>query len=160
MVPCSTIDDKTRTRPEPMPMTSNAAKQIHAQTLPARHRSQRLEWAMMLTLAAAMALFAMRTQAQTLGPAAPAPVQAVSQAQATPPATTTAPTTPAARKYAAQDIERAFNFLDANRDGKISRAEAAGFRNVAKHFDAADTNKDNLLSREEFENALNGDKPQ
>ena len=45
--------------------------------------------------------------------------------------------------------------MDVNKDGKISRAEAAGFRNVAKHFDAADSNKDNLLSLEEFGNALN-----
>ena len=70
------------------------------------------------------------------------------------------PAAPAAPKYAAQDIDRVFGFIDANRDGKISRAEAAGFRNIAKHFDAADTNHDDLLSREEFENALNGGKPQ
>lgn len=54
----------------------------------------------------------------------------------------------------------AFKFMDANKDGKISREEAAGFRSVARHFDEADTNKDNALSREEFENALNGVKPQ
>ena len=58
-------------------------------------------------------------------------------------------------KYAAQDVERAFNFIDSNRDGKTSRDEAAGFKNIAKHFDAADVNKDNFLSKEEFDNALN-----
>lgn len=45
--------------------------------------------------------------------------------------------------------------MDANKDGKVSRQEAAGFRNVAKHFDAADTNKDGTLSLIEFGNALN-----
>ena len=60
-----------------------------------------------------------------------------------------------APKYSRRDIERAFNFLDANHDGKISREEAAGFRNVAKHFDAADTNRDNVLSLQEFGAALN-----
>ena len=45
--------------------------------------------------------------------------------------------------------------MDANKDGKISRAEAAGFRNVAKYFDAADTDKDGTLSLAEFGNALN-----
>ena len=58
-------------------------------------------------------------------------------------------------KYNSKDIERAFTFMDTDRDGKISRQEASGFRNVAKHFDAADTNKDNYLSLEEFGNALN-----
>ena len=60
-----------------------------------------------------------------------------------------------AQKYNSKDIERAFMFMDTDRDGKISRQEASGFRNVAKHFDAADTNKDNLLSLEDFGNALN-----
>ena len=63
--------------------------------------------------------------------------------------TTTAP------KYNSQDIERAFGFIDANKDGKISREEASGFRNVAKYFDAADTDKDGVLSPQEFGGALN-----
>lgn len=44
--------------------------------------------------------------------------------------------------------------MDSNKDGKVSREEAAGFRNVAKHFDAADSTQDQTLSREEFESAL------
>jgi EF hand len=59
-----------------------------------------------------------------------------------------------APRYSAKDIARAFSFIDANKDGSISRAEAASFRNVAKHFDAADANKDGALSTEEFSNAL------
>lgn len=53
----------------------------------------------------------------------------------------------------------AFTYIDANKDGKLSRAEAAGFRGVAKYFDEADVNKDGFLSREEFENAMNRSKP-
>ena len=61
----------------------------------------------------------------------------------------------AASRYSAADIERAFSLIDASRDGKISREEAARFRRVAEHFDAADTDKDSALSRQEFGNALN-----
>ncbi|MDP3798851.1 MAG: EF-hand domain-containing protein [Polaromonas sp.] len=102
---------------------------------------------MMLTLTAAGALLAMRAQAQTPEPAAAAPAQ-------------TAPSPVAAPKYAAKDMVRAFSYMDANRDGKVSREEAAGFRGVARHFDEADTDRDGFLSSEEFESALNGRKPQ
>lgn len=50
--------------------------------------------------------------------------------------------------------------MDANRDGKISRAEAAGFRGVARYFDQADTDQDGFLSRSEFGAAMNHVKPQ
>jgi len=58
-------------------------------------------------------------------------------------------------RYAASDLARAFSYMDGNRDGKVSRDEAAGFRNVAKHFDAADTNHDQSLSLDEFSSAMN-----
>ncbi len=96
----------------------------------------------MLALTAAAALLATNAQAQTAEPA------------------TAASAATAAPRYAAKELERAFSFMDANKNGKISREEAAGFRGVAKHFDEADSNKDNALSREEFENAMNGVKPQ
>ena len=73
-----------------------------------------------------------------------------------PPATSVQPAaTFVAPRYSSADIDRAFGFMDSNKDGKVSREEAAGFKNVAKHFTAADTNKDELLSRGEFESALN-----
>jgi negative regulator of sigma E activity len=102
------------------------------------------------TLVAATAFFAaslmaVAVHAQTAAPEAPAPPQV----QATPATGTTAP------RYAAADIERAFSFMDASKDGKVSREEAAGFRNVAKHFNAADTNQDQALSLEEFASAVN-----
>ena len=108
-------------------------------------------------LYACAALLAMSAQAQTTEPAAAQPTQGASQVQAAQPVSPAPATAP---KYAARDIERAFSFIDTNKDGKISREEAAGFRGVAKHFDEADINKDGMLSREEFENALNGNKPQ
>jgi hypothetical protein len=109
--------------------------------------------ATMLTLSAGAALFAMRAQAQ---PAAAPPAAAASQpqAEASAPAAAASPEA----KYSAKDLERAFSFMDANKDGKVSRDEAASFRNVAKHFDEADTDKDQMLSPVEFENAMNRSK--
>lgn len=62
---------------------------------------------------------------------------------------------PSAPRYSASQLKQAFNYMDANHDGKISREEAAGFRGVAKNFDRADTNHDNFLSRDEFDAAMN-----
>ncbi len=47
-----------------------------------------------------------------------------------------------------------FNLLDRNKDGSISREEAAGFKGVARNFDRADANKDGVLSFEEFAFAM------
>lgn len=58
-------------------------------------------------------------------------------------------------RYSAQELERAFSFMDKNHDRKVSRDEASNFRGVSKYFDRADTDKDNHLSPEEFEQAMN-----
>jgi hypothetical protein len=102
------------------------------------------DWVLSALIACAV-LVATSADAQMTPPSPPA--SAASQKADAP---VTAPP-----KYSATDIERAFNFIDANKDGKISREEAAGFRNVAKHFDAADIDKDGTLSLAEFGNALN-----
>ncbi len=107
----------------------------------------------LLTLTAAAALLALNAHAQTTEPAAPAAAAATLQTQPVQQPLS-------APKYAAKDIERAFGYIDANNDSRMTREEAAGFRGVAKHFDEADSNKDSMLSREEFENALNASKPQ
>ena len=124
-----------------------------------------------LTMAAVSAAVLMSSCANAQSTNSPAPaVEGASGAASPTPATPATPVLPRteldhqpapqdaakpAPKYNSKDIERAFTFMDTDRDGKISRQEASGFRNVAKHFDAADTNKDNYLSLEEFGNALN-----
>ncbi len=120
-----------------------------------------------LTLGAAAALLAPNVRAQAQEPAVAMPGPAASQAAAVadtgvPPAvaaSAAAPSLAAKPKYAAKDIERAFAYMDANKDGKISREEAAGFRKVAKYFTEADTNQDNMLSLAEFTRAMNGERP-
>lgn len=82
----------------------------------------------------------------------------VAQAAVSSPSTSPANASPP--RYAASDVERAFKFMDANHDDKVSREEASGFRGVARHFDQADTNRDGQLSLEEFGTAMNYVKPQ
>jgi EF hand len=71
------------------------------------------------------------------------------------------PSREAARKieFSAANIALAFSFLDRDKDGRISREEAAGIRGVERNFDRADVNHDNSLSREEFEQAMKQSKP-
>jgi EF hand len=104
--------------------------------------------------------------AQTSAPAQPSSAPPVSAPETAPGAATPAPATPPSASasaqgpaYTASNIALAFTYIDGNKDGKISREEAAGFRGVAKYFDEADVNKDEFLSREEFENAMNRSKP-
>lgn len=134
------------------PMNFSTAKQLSSTA----NAPTVYTWAMMLTVSAAAALFALSAQAQNAAASAPAPSQAASQPAT---AASAAETPPSAPRYSAPELERAFNFMDGNHDGKLSREEASGFRGVAKHFDQADTNKDNFLSPEEFDKAMNYVKP-
>ena len=98
-------------------------------------------------MSAAAALLALGAQAQDTD--SPAATSGAAAAQVPAPGP----------RYAASDLERAFGFMDGDRDGKVSRQEASGFRGVAKNFDRADTNQDGFLSREEFDTAMNYVKP-
>ncbi|HYW55962.1 MAG TPA: hypothetical protein VE934_03330 [Polaromonas sp.] len=123
-----------------------------------------LQLASLLVLGAAATLISLGVNAQSAGtPASPAAAQ-VQEAfpvisKAAKAATPAEPAKPVAAKYSDRDIDRAFGYMDANRDGKLSREEASGFRNVAKYFDLADTDKNTVLSRDEFAKALNRKKP-
>ena len=103
-----------------------------------------------LFAAAAAAFLSLAAHAQTPEAAPPAPA-----ASSAPPAAASA----APARYTASNLALAFNFMDTNHDGRISREEAASFPGVAKHFDEADTSHDNALSREEFDYAMNYVKP-
>jgi hypothetical protein len=102
-------------------------------------------------------LAASMAQAQPQAPAstqAPTPAATQEKDAATPyPGVVTAVNTEP--RYAPSDLARAFSYMDGNKDGKVSREEAARFKNVAKHFDAADTDRDRSLSLDEFSSAMN-----
>ena len=108
-----------------------------------------------LALGLAAALHGAGANAQTAQTAPTAQTDpAAAQTPAAPP-----DAAPAAEpKYTVAQIAQAFGLIDANKDGKLSREEAAGFRGVARHFDEADLSNDGMLSRKEFENALTGEK--
>ena len=130
-------------------MTPSPPRQTVAPSIAsASGMSQVWRFSLLLTLSAAAALLIPAAQAQCNDQSATAPQSAV---QAVP--------VSGSANYSAKDIERAFNFMDSNNDGQISREEAAGFRGVARHFDEADSNQDNALSRAEFSHALSGEKP-
>jgi hypothetical protein len=53
-------------------------------------------------------------------------------------------------KQAAKDPEPGFNALDANNDGKLTRAEAAKDKSLAAKWKEADRNNDGSLTRAEY----------
>lgn len=96
----------------------------------------------------------------TLALSAAAALLAMGSAHAQNPETTAVAAEAPTPRYTASKLELAFNYIDGDRDGKLSREEAAGFRGVARHFDQADADRDNFLSRAEFDAAMNHVKPQ
>ncbi|WP_372827735.1 EF-hand domain-containing protein [Polaromonas sp.] len=95
--------------------------------------------------------------ALTVGPALAAHAQATDSGAVKPPAAQSAPTMQGAAPKAApadQDSAAAFTRADANKDGKLSRQEAARLPAVEQRFDQIDSNKDQFVSREEFEAAI------
>ena len=59
-------------------------------------------------------------------------------------------TTAAVAGGASSDRAAHFDRLDANADGKLSRAEAAGHSELAQKFERLDSNKDGFLTRGEL----------
>lgn len=52
------------------------------------------------------------------------------------------------------DTQASFEVLDANRDGGISKDEAAGMKGLSESFDKIDANKDGKLDPKEFGKAV------
>lgn len=95
--------------------------------------------------------------AQSPAPAdvpAPATVAAGSVSSAASAAQAPAPAAGALPAFNESNFGMAFNYIDADKNGQISREEASRFRGVARNFDAADVNRDGVLSRQEFDNAM------
>ena len=73
------------------------------------------------------------------------------QPSAQPPATATQQ--PKLRLTTAQ-VQQAFQHIDSNQDGKLSRAEVSVFPRIDKHFERIDVNRDGQVSPAEFGEAL------
>jgi Ca2+-binding EF-hand superfamily protein len=51
-------------------------------------------------------------------------------------------------------VEKIFKHVDADKDGRISRAEASGRKLLAEHFDKIDADRDGFLSRDEIRSVV------
>ena len=73
-------------------------------------------------------------------------------------AQTMAPAAPAAdtanQSSVAQNLLKAFDAADTNKDGLLSTAEASAIPGLAANFAAVDTNKDGWVSRDELVKAI------
>jgi Ca2+-binding EF-hand superfamily protein len=59
-----------------------------------------------------------------------------------------------AKARIAQRVDNAFTRLDADKDGRISRAEAAKGPRLSRHFDKIDADHDGYVSRAELSAAI------
>ncbi len=62
------------------------------------------------------------------------------------------PATPAGGAKA--ETQATFDVLDANKDGSISKDEAAGMKGLSESFEKLDANKDSKLDQGEFDKAM------
>jgi hypothetical protein len=94
-------------------------------------------------IAALLAGFALAAGAQTPAPAGGTPAKDIVQPPPSSPAATTSP--------GALVIEYKLELLDKDRDGFVSRAEAAGLPDLVKKFDRLDRNRDGKLDERELD---------
>jgi EF hand len=62
--------------------------------------------------------------------------------------------TPSTAPMSAKELMSAFTKADANKDGKLSKEEAAGVPGLVSKFEAIDTDGDKFISKAEFEKAI------
>jgi hypothetical protein len=74
-------------------------------------------------------------------------------AQSTAPAAVADPAA-ATTKLTVKEMLAAFAAADANKDGKLTKQEAAGVPGLVANFEMVDTNHDSLVSKAEFEKAI------
>ena len=60
----------------------------------------------------------------------------------------------ATMRLSSAQVQQAFQHIDTNRDGRLSRAEVTIFPRVERHFERIDVNRDDSISPAEFEEAL------
>jgi EF hand len=76
-------------------------------------------------------------------------------AGATPPAAEKpAAASPAEKPMSSKEMMTAFTKADANKDGKLDKAEAEGVPGLAARFEQVDADGDKMVSKAEFEKAL------
>lgn len=76
------------------------------------------------------------------------------QTSATPPADDKRPREVAQMRLSSAQVQQAFQHIDSNRDGSLSRAEVGVFPRIERHFERIDSNRDGAISPSEFETAL------
>ena len=57
-------------------------------------------------------------------------------------------------RLSSAQVQQAFQHIDTNRDGSLSRAEVGVFPRIERHFERIDANRDGSISPAEFETAL------
>ena len=120
-----------------------------------RSRSSLLA-ALVLTTAAAMPLaFAAPAKPTDPKPAASVDAAATAATPATPADPTTDPATPATPAVPANGManaKKSWSEVDGDKDGKLTKAEAAAVPALSQVFDQADSNADGALTADEYKN--------
>lgn len=73
---------------------------------------------------------------------------------ATPPPDDKRPREVAQMRLSSAQVQQAFQHIDSNRDGNLSRGEVGVFPRIERHFERIDANRDGTVSPAEFETAL------
>lgn len=100
--------------------------------------------AMMLCTLVVGATLAWSARGQSLSPAA----------EATPQREAVQQRDPARMRLSSAQVQQAFQHIDTNHDGSLSRTEVSVFPRIERHFERIDINHDGVVSPAEFDQAL------